>query len=66
MTKFSDNSLVLASRGWGFHDLNMVMPYIIQCILCILFGYSLNMGISSVLIIVYNIPDFALRCLTQS
>ena len=35
---FSDNSLVFDSRGWGFHDLNMVMPYIIQCIQCILLG----------------------------
>ena len=55
MPKFADNTLVLPHAAGVFHNLKMVMPFSIYCVL---FGYSLNMGISLVLIHVYIFPRF--------
>ena len=47
MPKFADNTLVLPHAAGVFHNLKMVMPFSIYCVL---FGYSLNMGLSLVVI----------------
>ena len=47
MPKFADNTLVLPHAAGVFHNLKMVMPFSIYCVL---FRYSLNMGLSLVVI----------------
>ena len=52
--KFSENSHVVASRGWGFHNLNMVM----QCILCSLLDIPLRWAYHQLLYIISHISHY--------